>query len=98
MWNTSVVPKLIPQPKWINESAELRPGDITYFQKTESELPCDWTVGLVHYVTRSWDNGIRRGCQVFQSQAEKAQVHGQGVQSMVKLFSIDDYYFMHNMA
>ena len=51
VWNASVVPKLIPQPKWFKESSELKPGDIIYFQKTENELSSNWTVGMVHYVT-----------------------------------------------
>ena len=32
IWNATMVPKLIPQPKWFKDSPELKPGDIVYFQ------------------------------------------------------------------
>ena len=33
VWIASMVPKLIPQPKWFKESPKLKPGDIIYFKK-----------------------------------------------------------------
>ena len=34
VWNATMVPKLLPQPKWFKESPELKPGDIIYFMRT----------------------------------------------------------------
>ena len=51
---------MLAESKWFRESPELKPGDIIYFQKTENELTSDWTVGQVHYVTRSRDGVISR--------------------------------------
>ena len=53
IWNSSMVPKLIPQPKWFKDSPEVKKDDDAYFQKAESELSSPWTVGQVEYVTRS---------------------------------------------
>ena len=55
VWNVTMAPRLISQPKWFKESPELKPEDIIYFQKTESELSNDWTVGQVDSVTKSKD-------------------------------------------
>ena len=99
VWNASMVPKLIPQPKWFKESPELKPGDIIYFQKTENELSSDWTVGQVHYVTRSRDGVIRRVCvKYFNHKENVPRFTDRAVRSLVKLFSIDDSYFMQDMA
>ena len=94
-----MVPKLLPQPKWFKESPELKPGDIVYFQKIENELSSDWTVGQVHYVTRSRDGVIRRVCvKYFNHNENKPRFTDRAVRSLVKLFSIDDSYYMHDMA
>ena len=99
IWNATLVPKLVPQPKWFKESPELKPGDIIYFQKSENELSSDWTVGMVHYVTRSKDGVIRRVCvKYFNHKENKPRFTDRAVRSLVKLFSIDDSYFMQDMA
>ena len=99
VWNASMVPKLIPRPKWFKESPELKPGDIIYFKKTENELSSDWTGGQVHYVTRSSDGVIRRVCvKYFNHKENMPRFTDRAVRSLVKLFSIDDSYFMHDMA
>ena len=93
IWNATMVPKLIPQPKWFKDSPELKPGDIVYFQKTENELSSDWTVGQVHYVTRSRDGVIRRVCvKYFNHKENKPRFTDRAVRSLVKLFSIEDSY------
>ena len=98
VWNATMVPKLLPQPKWFKEGPELKPGDIIYFQKTENELSSDWTVGQVHYVTRSRDGVIRRVCvKYFNHKENKPRFTDRAVRSLVKLFSIEDSYFMHDM-
>ena len=53
LWNVSMVPKLIPQPKWFKDHPELKPEDVVYYQKSESDLSSKWTVGQVENVTRS---------------------------------------------
>ena len=99
IWNATMVPKLILQPKWFKDSPELKPGDIVYFQKTENELSSDWMVGQVHYITRSRDGVIRRVCvKYFNHKESKPRFTDRAVRSLVKLFSIDDSYFMHDMA
>ena len=99
IWNATMVPKLIPQPKWFKDSPELKPGDIIYFQKTENELSSDWTVGQVHYVTRSRDGVIRRVCvKYFNHKENKPRFTDRAVRSLVKLFSIEDSYYVHDMA
>ena len=60
IWNISCVPKLIPQPKWFKESPELKPDDVVYFQKRESDLTSKWTIGQVDSVIRSKDGAVRR--------------------------------------
>ena len=36
IWNVTMVPKLIPQPKWFRDSPELKPEYVCYFQKDEN--------------------------------------------------------------
>ena len=99
VWNATMVPKLLPQPKWFKECPELKPGDIIYFQKTENELSSDWTVGQVHYVTRSKDGVIRRVCvKYFNHTENKPRYTDRAVRSLVRLFNIEDSYFMNDMA
>ena len=60
IWNVTMVPKLIPQPKWFRDSPELKPEYVCYFQKDENVLSSKWTVGQVDTVTRSRYGVIRR--------------------------------------
>ena len=56
-------------------------------------------MGLVHYVTRSRDGVIRRVCvKYFNHKENKPRFTDRAVRSLVKLFGIDDSYFMHDMA
>ena len=63
---------------------------------TENELSSDWIVGQVHYVTRSRDGVVRRVCVKYFN--HKPRFTDRAVRSLVKLFSIDDSYFMQDMA
>ena len=95
----TMVPRLIPQPKWFKESPELKPEDIIYFQKTESELSNDWTVGQVDSVTKSKDGVVRRACvRYFNHAEEKPRFTDRAVRSLVKLFNVEDNYFISDMA
>ena len=99
VWNATMVPKLLHQPKWFKECPELKPGDIIYFQKTENELSSDWTVGQVYYVTRSKDGVVRRVCvKYFNHNENKPRFTDRAVRSLVRLFNIEDTYYMNDMA
>ena len=53
----------------------------------------------MHYITRSRDGVIRRVCVMYFNYKEsKPRFTDRAVRSPVKLFSIDDSYFMHDMA
>ena len=53
----------------------------------------------VLYVTRSRDGVIRRVCvKYFNHKENKPRFTDSTVRSLVKLFTIDDSYFMHDMA
>ena len=99
VWNATMVPKLLPQPKWFKECPELKPGDIVYFQKTENELSSDWTVGQVHFITRSKDGVVRRVCvKYFNHTENKPRFTDRAVRSLVKLFNVEDSYYIRDMA
>ena len=80
IWNVSMVPRLIPQPKWFKDSPELQPEDVVWFQKTENELSSDWTVGQVDTVTRSKDGVVRRAWVRYYNHSESKPRHTQGSQ------------------
>ena len=54
---------------------------------------------MVHYVSRSKDGVIRRVCvKYFNHKENKPRFTDRAVRSLVKLFSIEDSYFMDDMA
>ena len=99
IWNVAMVPRLIPQPKWFKDSPELEPEDVVWFQKTESELSSDWTVGQVDSVTRSKDSVVRRAWVRYYNHTEnKPRYTDRAARSLVRLFNIEDNYFVNDMA
>ena len=70
IWKISCVPKLIPQPKWFKDSPELKPDDVVYFQKQESDMTSKWTIGKVDSVIRSKDGAVRRANIRFYNSSE----------------------------
>ena len=99
IWNISCVPKLIPQPKWFKESPELKPEDVVYFQKSESDLTSKWTVGQVDSVIRSKDGAVRRANVRFYNSGENhARFTDRAVRSLCRIFNVEDNYFVHDMA
>ena len=99
IWNENCVPKLIPQPKWFDASKDLKPEDVVYFQKHEGYLSSPWTVGQVDTVTRSRDGVIRRATiRYFNHSEEKARTTDRAVRSLVRLFSVEDSYFIEDMS
>ena len=99
IWNVSMVPKLIPQPKWFKEGPELKTEDVVYFQKSESDLSSKWTVGQVDSVTRSRDKVVRRAnVRYFNHGENQPRFTDRAVRSLVRLFNIEDNYFIDDMA
>ena len=99
IWNISCVPKLIPQPKWFKDSPELKPDDVVYFQKRESELTSKWTIGQVDSVIRSKDGAVRRANVRFYNSGENhARFTDRAVRSLCRIFNVEDNYFVHDMA
>ena len=94
-----MVPRLIPQPKWFKESPELKVEDIVYFQKTENELSSDWTAGQIDSVIRSRDGVVRRAnVRYFNHSKKEPRLSDRAVRSLVRLFNIEDNYFISDMA
>ena len=60
IWNTVMLPRMIPQPKWFKDSPDLKPEEIVMFKKVDNDLNSNWTVGHVEDVTKSKDGEIRK--------------------------------------
>ena len=99
IWNSTMVPKLIPQPKWFKESPELKPEDVVYFQKVENVLSSKWTVGQVDSLVRSKDGLVRRAFVRYYNYGEnEARITDRAVRSLVRIFNIEDNYFIRDMS
>ena len=99
IWNVTMVPKLIPQPKWFKSTFEVVPEDVVYFQKSESNMSDKWTVGEVDSVIKSKDGVTRRAIVRYFNHGENiARYSDRAVRSLVKLFNIEDNYFIQDMA
>mgnify|MGYP001263241085 FL=1 len=108
VWNTSVIPTLIPQPKWYKESGEIKVEDVVYFRKVANELSSTWTVGQIESVTRRKDNIVRRvevryhnagdvSPQYAVVKVSNPKYTDRAVRALVKLFSVEDSYFIEDM-
>ena len=99
IWNSTMVPKLIPQPKWFKESPELQPEDVVYFQKVENVLSSKWTVGQIDSLVRSKDGVVRRAFVRYYNFGEnEARVTDRAVRSLVRIFNVEDNYFIRDMS
>jgi hypothetical protein len=99
LWNVTMVPRLVPQPKWFKDSPEVKPDDVVYFQKDESDLSSKWTVGQVDSVTRSKDGVVRRASVRYHNAAESGpRLSDRAVRSLVRLFNVEDTYFIDDMS
>ena len=105
IWNIVMVPRLIPQPKWFKESAqEIKVDDVVYFQKVDNQISSEWTIGQVDSVKRSKDGVIRR-VDIRYKNASEVDKKGRGpartteraVRHLVKLFNVEENYFVHDM-
>ena len=99
IWNTSYVPKLIPAPKWFKDSPTLKPNDVVYFQKTAGDLSSSWTVGTIENLIRSKDKKVRKVIVRYTNATEDGfRTTDRAFRSIVKLFSIEDAYFIEDLA
>ena len=99
VWNATMVPRLIPQPKWFRDGVELKAEDVVYFQKTESELSSSWTVGQVDSVVKSRDGVVRRAVVRYYNHSENVpRFTERAVCLLVGLFNVEDNYFVEDMA
>ena len=99
LWNVSYVPKLIPTPKWFKESPEIKVDDVVYFMKTDNELSSQWTIGQIDSITRSKDQKIRRVViRYYNHNENQVRYTDRALRSIKKLFSIEDNYFIDEMA
>ena len=98
MVQDTVVPRLIPQPKWFRIDEDLKVGDIVYFQKQGSDLGESWTVGEVDQIVKGRDGLIRRAIIKYFNAEEndpvsasyRARFTDRAVRSLVKLWSLDE--------
>ena len=99
VWNTAYIPKLIPQPTWFKESAELKVNDVVYFKKVDSVLSSKWIVGTIESVFRSSDGVIRKvEVKYMNANQVEPEFTVRAVRSLVRLFSIEDSYFVEDLA
>ena len=100
IWNTVMVPRMIPQPKWFKDSKDLKPDDVVMFKKVDNDLSSSWTIGQVEDVIRSKDGNIRRANIRYHNHGEsdKPKFTDRAVRTLVRLFSLDDAYFVEDMA
>ena len=93
IWQDTVVPKLLYQPKWFQGDKDLKEGDLVYFQKEENKVDSNWIIGRLEQVVRSArDNKIRRVVVKYQNAAENfTRLTDRSIRKMVKLFSIDEH-------
>ena len=107
LWNISVLPKMIPQPRWFKDSKQIKQGDVIMFQKVDNVLSSDWTVGQVESVVRSKDGAIRRvevryhnggpGPELTQNEMDP-KFTDRAVRALVRLFNVEDNYYVEDMA
>ena len=100
VWQDTVVPKLIFQPKWYDGHRDLQEGDLVYFQKKESKLDNKWTVGKVDQVVRGRDQKIRKVIIKYKNASEENTFRftERSVRKLVKLFSIDEHQIQEDLS
>ena len=68
------------------------------FQKVESEISSEWTVGQVESITRNKDRKIRRiEIRYFNHGQETERKTERCVRNIVRLFNVEDDYFVSDM-
>ena len=98
LWNTVMVPRLIPQPKWFKSDEDLKVDTVVYFQKTENDISSVWTVGQIESFVRGKDGKIRRVQVRYNNHKEDfTRTTERSVRSLVRLFHIEDDYFIDDI-
>ena len=98
IWNIVMIPRLIAQPKWFKSSQEIKIDDVVYFQKVDNNIASEWTVGQVDSIVRSKDGCIRKvTVRYCNSSEDVARFTERSVRSLVRLFHIEDDYFVRDM-
>ena len=100
VWQDTVVPKLLFQPKWYDSDKDLQEGDLVYFQKKDSKLSNKWVIGKVDQVVRSdRDQKVRRVVVKYNNEKEEfCRLTDRSVRKLVKLFSIDEHQVQDDLA
>ena len=100
VWQDTVVPKLLFQPKWYDSDKDLLEGDLVYFQKQDGKLEGKWVIGKVEQIIRSErDMKIRRVIVGYRNEKESfGRVTDRSVRKLVKLFSVDDHVIQDDLA
>ena len=104
VFKDTVVPRLIPQPKWFKLEKDLNEGDIVYFKKDDSVLGSSWTVGKVDQRVVGRDGHIRRVIIKYHKVNENDPSHAslqftdRSVRSLVKLWSVDEVDLFDDLA
>ena len=82
-----IVPRLIPQPKWLRESHEVKFDDVFYFLKVESVLLSKWTDGQVYSLVRSKDKVAGMAFVPYLNYGENEDMlTDRAVRSLVRIF------------
>ena len=91
VFNETLVPLLVQQPKWFKSSRDLKVGDLVFFKKKDNVLSNKWTVGVVEEVVKSKDGLIRRvEVRYYNSGEDRIRFTDRAARSLVKLFSVED--------
>ena len=71
-WLITYVPKLMLHPKWFDNDANIKIGDVVLFLKSEKELSNDYQYGMIVEVNKGRDGNIRSATVKYRNHTEKA--------------------------
>ena len=92
VWYDTFVPKLLFRPKWFKDECDLKVGDLVYFQKSESELSSNWTLGMIAELERSRDGLIRKAKIKYRNATESEDITTRrSVRTFCKIWSVEDF-------
>ena len=60
IWEEQYIPVIMSKSKWHFHKENLKPGDIVYFQLTESKMSANWRLGKVEDVKVGQDGYVRQ--------------------------------------
>ena len=112
IWNVTMIPKLLSQPKWYKDGEEIKLNDIVYFKKQHyNELSEEWTLGQVYTLVKSKDGVVRRVTVRYHNAPPSVVPTGgdplalgppmftdRAVRSLCKLFNVEDSYWVDDMS